>query len=190
MGEVKKKEKVGNVKHSDLRKERKAIEEDLKERVKKYKNQENNDGKITAAAKQSESNIKAGWEKSTQVDQGSTGKPKSEEGTQKGQNGSKMEESKRPTRNAPFRDLLRGVVFAISGFQNPLRGEIRGKALEMGAKYEPDWSNKCTHLICAFTNTPKFQQVKTSRGKIVKKDWLEECHSRRKRLPWRRFCRD
>jgi len=188
--EVKKKEKVSNVKHSDLRKERKSIEEDLKERVKKYKNQDNNDGKITAAAKQSDSNKKAGGETSTKVDQGLTTKPKSEEGNRKVQNGTKMEESKKLTRSAPFRDLLRGVVFAISGFQNPLRGEIRGKAMEMGAKYEPDWSNKCTHLICAFTNTPKFQQVKTSGGKIVKKDWLEECHSRRKRLPWRRFCLD
>jgi len=188
--EVKKKEKVSNVKHSDLRKERKAIEEDLKERVKKYKNQDNIDGKDTAVAKQSGSHGKAEWEGSTKNDQGLTGKPKFEEGNWKGQNGIKVAESKKPTRTAPFRDLLRGVVFAISGFQNPLRGEIRGKALEMGAKYEPDWSNKCTHLICAFTNTPKFQQVKTSGGKIVKKEWVEECHFRRKRLPWRRFCLD
>merc|ERR1712079_411139 len=27
-------------------------------------------------------------------------------------------------------------------------------------------------------------------GKIVKKDWIELCHSNRKRLPWRRFCLD
>ena len=181
--ELKNKEKVSNIKHSDLRKERKAIEEDLKERVKKYKNRDIDDGKDRAAAKQSDSNEKAGGEGRTKDD-------KSEEGTQKKWKGSKVEESKKPTRSAPFRDLLRGVVFAISGFQNPLRGEIRGKALEMGAKYEPDWSSKCTHLICAFTNTPKFQQVKSSGGKIVKKDWVEACHSSRKRLPWRRFCLD
>jgi len=181
--ELKNKEKVSNIKHSDLRKERKAIEEDLKERVKKYKNRDIDDGKDRAAAKQSDSNEKAGGEGRTKDD-------KSEEGTQKKWKGSKVEESKKPARSAPFRDLLRGVVFAISGFQNPLRGEIRGKALEMGAKYEPDWSSKCTHLICAFTNTPKFQQVKSSGGKIVKKDWVEACHSRRKRFPWRRFCLD
>ena len=99
-------------------------------------------------------------------------------------------QSETTKKSAPFRDLLRGVVFALSGFQNPLRGEIRGKAMEMGAKYEPDWSSRCTHLICAFANTPKFQQVKTSGGKIVKREWVEECHSRRRRLPWRRFCLD
>jgi len=30
---------------------------------------------------------------------------------------------------APFNQLLKGVVFTISGFQNPLRGNIRDKAL-------------------------------------------------------------
>ena len=28
------------------------------------------------------------------------------------------------------------------------------------------------------------------KGKIVKKEWVERCHSERKRLPWRRFCLD
>ena len=32
-------------------------------------------------------------------------------------------------------------------------------------------------------------QVK-GKGKIVKKEWVERCHSERKRLPWRRFCLD
>ena len=58
--ELKNKEKVSNIKHSDLRKERKAIEEDLKERVKKYKNRDIDDDKDRAAAKQSDSNEKAG----------------------------------------------------------------------------------------------------------------------------------
>ena len=58
-----------------------------------------------------------------------------------------------------FGKLLDGVVFTISGLQNPLRGEIRGKGLEMGAKYKGDWDKDCTHLICAFANTPKFNQV-------------------------------
>jgi len=90
---------------------------------------------------------------------------------------------------AAFPDLMKGVVFTISGFQNPLRGEIRQKALEMGAKYCGDWNSSCTHLVCAFANTPKFNQV-VGKGTIVKKDWVEECHRQRKRLPWRRFCLD
>jgi len=88
-----------------------------------------------------------------------------------------------------FNEFLKGVNFAISGFQNPLRGEIRQKALDMGAKYSGDWNNSCTHLVCAFANTPKFNQVR-GKGKIVKKEWIEECYTQRKRLPWRRFCLD
>merc|ERR1719447_2594120 len=170
---------------SDLRKERKAIEEDLNERVKKYKKQDADAGKGK--------NGRVNGEASSRPTHSDEEAPKiSKAGgkeTQKEPN-AKNVESETAKKTAPFRDLLRGVVFALPGFQNPLRGEIRGKAMEMGAKYEPDWSSKCTHLICAFANTPKFQQVKTSGGKIVKREWVEECHSRRRRLPWRRFYLD
>jgi len=88
-----------------------------------------------------------------------------------------------------FSEFMKDVTFTISGFQNPLRGEIRKKGLEMGARYRGDWDDSCTHLICAFANTPKFNQVK-GKGRIVMKDWIEECYSQRKRLPWRRFCLD
>merc|ERR1712129_676593 len=65
----------------------------------------------------------------------------------------------------PFGQLMSDVVFTISGYQNPFRGELRQKAHDMGARYRGDWDNSCTHLICAFVNTPKFNQVK-GRGKI------------------------
>uniref|UniRef100_A0A0A9XHU0 DNA repair protein XRCC1 n=2 Tax=Lygus hesperus TaxID=30085 RepID=A0A0A9XHU0_LYGHE len=89
----------------------------------------------------------------------------------------------------PFRCLMDDVVFVISGFQNPLRSDIRNSALAMGAKYKADWDSTCTHLVCAFRNTPKFNQVRGS-GKIVKKDWIEKCYEARKRFPWRRFALD
>ncbi|CAH0386803.1 unnamed protein product [Bemisia tabaci] len=88
-----------------------------------------------------------------------------------------------------FYELLEDVVFVISGFENPYRGQLRSKALEMGAKYKPDWNSACTHLICAFPNTPKFQQVQ-GKGKIVKKEWIEECYAQKRRFPWRRFALD
>lgn len=47
----------------------------------------------------------------------------------------------------PFNRLMDGVVFVLSGFQNPFRGELREKALEMGAKYRPDWTPDSTHLM-------------------------------------------
>ena len=85
----------------------------------------------------------------------------------------------------PFNKLLEGVVAVLSGFQNPLRSQLRDKLLAMGAKYKPEWNPQCTHLVAAFANTPKFREVK-GKGTIVTKDWVEQCHSQRKRLPWRR----
>ncbi|CAB0003672.1 unnamed protein product [Nesidiocoris tenuis] len=89
----------------------------------------------------------------------------------------------------PFHHLMSDVVFVISGFQNPMRSDLRNAALAMGAKYKADWDNSCTHLVCAFRNTPKFNQV-GGRGKIVKKDWIESCYESRKRFPWRRYALD
>ncbi|XP_064119934.1 LOW QUALITY PROTEIN: DNA repair protein XRCC1-like [Macrobrachium nipponense] len=92
--------------------------------------------------------------------------------------------SKRKT--APFTSLLKGVTFVLSGYQNPLRSQIRDMMLEMGARYKPDWEPSCTHLICAFANTPKYQQVK-GKGKIVTAKWISDCHKNKIRYPWRRY---
>ena len=40
-----------------------------------------------------------------------------------------------------------GVTFALSGYQNPERGNIRDLGLSLGAKYEPAWNHKCSHLM-------------------------------------------
>ncbi len=42
---------------------------------------------------------------------------------------------------------LNGVIFALSGFQNPLRSQIRDQGIKLGAKYRPDWTDDCTHLV-------------------------------------------
>lgn len=43
--------------------------------------------------------------------------------------------------------ILQGVIVVLSGFQNPFRSELRDKALELGAKYRPDWTPDSTHLM-------------------------------------------
>ncbi|XP_048772083.2 DNA repair protein XRCC1-like isoform X2 [Ostrea edulis] len=86
----------------------------------------------------------------------------------------------------PFHKLVEGVVFVLSGFQNPFRAELRDMATEMGAVYKPDWKKGCTHLICAFQNTPKYNQVK-GKGKIVKKEWIQHMYKQKKALPWRKY---
>jgi DNA-repair protein XRCC1 len=43
--------------------------------------------------------------------------------------------------------ILKGVIFALSGFVNPERSELRDKGLKLGAKYRPDWTDDCTHLM-------------------------------------------
>ncbi|OCT73256.1 hypothetical protein XELAEV_18036235mg [Xenopus laevis] len=83
--------------------------------------------------------------------------------------------------------ILQGTVFVLSGFQNPFRADLRDKALEMGAKYRPDWTPDSTHLICAFANTPKFSQVKAAGGIIVRKEWVLDCYKKRQRLPYKQY---
>ncbi|XP_059195971.1 DNA repair protein XRCC1 isoform X2 [Centropristis striata] len=90
----------------------------------------------------------------------------------------------------PFKRMLEGVVFVLSGFQNPFRGELREKALDMGAKYRPDWTPDSTHLICAFANTPKYSQVKSAGGIIVRKEWVMDCHKRKQQISYKRYLMD
>ncbi|XP_066147045.1 DNA repair protein XRCC1 [Euwallacea fornicatus] len=98
----------------------------------------------------------------------------------------KVKKQKKVKEGKPFGRLLEDIVLVISGIQNPDRASLRSMALSMGGKYKSDWDSTCTHLICAFVNTPKFNQVK-GKGKIVKRQWLEDCYNKRKRLPWRSY---
>lgn len=52
-----------------------------------------------------------------------------------------------PRTYAPFRKLLRSAVYAMSGYQNPKRSQIRDKLTAMGATYKADWDKTCTHLM-------------------------------------------
>lgn len=54
---------------------------------------------------------------------------------------------KKVKKTKPFNKLFEGVIFSMSGFQNPLRGQLRDKAVEMGARYKADWDRSCTHLM-------------------------------------------
>lgn len=42
---------------------------------------------------------------------------------------------------------------------------------------------------CAYSNTPKYNQVK-GKGKIISKKWIETCFTEQKMIPWRRFALD
>ncbi|XP_064425703.1 DNA repair protein XRCC1 [Latimeria chalumnae] len=102
----------------------------------------------------------------------------------------KKKKQKEESSSVEFGRLLEGTVFVLSGFQNPFRGELRDKALAMGAKYRPDWTHDCTHLICAFANTPKYSQVKSLGGTIVRKEWVLNCHKRKERISCKRYLLD
>lgn len=78
-------------------------------------------------------------------------------------------------------------MFTISGIQNPERGQLRTKGLEMGAQYRPDWTADCTLLVCAFLGTPKFKEIQAKGGSIVSKDWILECYKQRKLVDFERF---
>lgn len=109
--------------------------------------------------------------------------------TSQNQNKSPRVSRKKSPIRRPFNQFFTGVTLVISGIQNPERAELRKQALEMGARYNADWNNSCTHLICAFKNTPKYREVR-GKGKIVTQDWISKSYSKRIRLPWRRFALD
>ncbi|XP_035606676.1 DNA repair protein XRCC1-like [Oncorhynchus keta] len=90
----------------------------------------------------------------------------------------------------PLNKIMEGVVFVLSGFQNPFRGDLRDKALAMGAKYHSDWTPDATHLICAFSNTPKYSQVKSAGGVIVRKEWVLDCHKRKQKISFKQYLMD
>ncbi|XP_063385328.1 DNA repair protein XRCC1 [Cydia fagiglandana] len=87
--------------------------------------------------------------------------------------------------------LMCGVVFALSGYENPRRARLRDAAVAMGARFERDWSPACTHLICAFPNTPKLRTVRSSPSgancTVVLGEWIEQCCEKRRLLPWQWF---
>ncbi|XP_035231096.1 uncharacterized protein LOC118202968 isoform X2 [Stegodyphus dumicola] len=87
----------------------------------------------------------------------------------------------------PFNQIMCKVNFVLSGFVNPLRSELRNKALEMGAEYRGEWDSSCTHLVCAFANTPKYAQVRSAGGKIITKKWILDCYKKRTLLPWKEY---
>uniref|UniRef100_A0A2P2I6X7 DNA repair protein XRCC1 n=1 Tax=Hirondellea gigas TaxID=1518452 RepID=A0A2P2I6X7_9CRUS len=89
-------------------------------------------------------------------------------------------------RFTPFSSLFSGVVYSLSGYQNPRRSQLRDKMTAMGATYSADWTKTCTHLICAFTDTPKYKTVR-GKGKIVAHPWIEDSHTFKKRMPWKRY---
>lgn len=110
----------------------------------------------------------------------SSGRPMAGSTAQEEETGHCMLGSHSKPKHGSFSALMEGVVIAISGLVNPERGNLRSQALEMGAEYQPDWNPKCTLLVCAFPNTPKFKQVKGDGGTIVSKEWITECYKQKK----------
>ncbi|KAL5110618.1 DNA repair protein XRCC1 [Taenia crassiceps] len=96
------------------------------------------------------------------------------------------EESKRARARGKGRYILDGVVVAFSGYKNPFRSELRDMCLRLGAKYRQDWTDDCTHLICAFPNTPKWNAVK-GRGIITSHKWIQACNAAQRRVSWRPY---
>ncbi|KAK4328413.1 hypothetical protein Pmani_001161 [Petrolisthes manimaculis] len=95
--------------------------------------------------------------------------------------------NKKAIKSRPFCELMDGVVFVLSGYQNPQRSNLRDAMMDMGAVYKSDWGPTCTHLVCAFKNTPKYQQVQLSKGRIVSGSWITQCHKDKKRYPCKRY---
>eukprot|EP01105_Mastigella_eilhardi_P023271 TRINITY_DN5842_c0_g1_i2.p1 TRINITY_DN5842_c0_g1~~TRINITY_DN5842_c0_g1_i2.p1 ORF type:complete len:807 (-),score=188.76 TRINITY_DN5842_c0_g1_i2:1256-3655(-) len=69
-----------------------------------------------------------------------------------------------------------GIILAISGIQNPERGDLRAKVLKLGGKYVADCA-EATHLVCEFTNTPKYREMIVKGGVVISKQWVHDSFS-------------
>ncbi|CAK9185645.1 unnamed protein product [Ilex paraguariensis] len=137
------------------------------------------------------------WMASRENESKSHGKKHTHVGAHGKSNETQKKSSPSKSNASGFSKLMERVVFVLSGFVNPERSVLRSQALEMGAEYQPDWNPDCTLLVCAFPNTPKFQQVEAGGGTIVSKEWISECYNQKKLVdiesylmhagkPWRR----
>ncbi|XP_054035348.1 DNA repair protein XRCC1-like [Dryobates pubescens] len=113
---------------------------------------------------------------------GSNSTPKAPGSAHKGSSSSPKGSSPAPKGSGPA-PVLGGVVFALSGFENPLRSQLREAALGLGATYSPDWTEACTHLVSAFPRTPKVARARAQGGVVVGPSWIWECQKRQRRLP-------
>ncbi len=81
------------------------------------------------------------------------------------------------------KSLLKGVVFGVSGLENPERSNVRDLALSMGATYSHVWGKDATHLLLACAGTPKHKEQQASgHGVAVHYKWVEECSKQEKRV--------
>lgn len=81
---------------------------------------------------------------------------------------------------------LAGCKIVLSGYQNPLRSQLRDAAARLGAEYSADWNETCTHLICAVASTPKYHEVERSGPQqlfyIVDSGWILACEEQKRRV--------
>lgn len=79
-------------------------------------------------------------------------------------------------------EILRNVIFTISGFNAPERTELRDMGVSLGARYEPTLTDECTHIITKFDSTSKIKTASQKGVKVVDEGWLKACKNRRKRV--------
>ncbi|KAL7671201.1 hypothetical protein ACOME3_006112 [Neoechinorhynchus agilis] len=99
----------------------------------------------------------------------------------------KIEKPEEPIDSQHFSEILVGCKFSLSGYENPRRAEIRDKAVQMGAQYFPKWTQFCTHLICAFPNTPKYEEAHRNGGIIVSEKWILDCERMKRKLDTEKY---
>jgi hypothetical protein len=84
--------------------------------------------------------------------------------------------------SVPYSQIMNGVVAVISGIPLPERATIRDNVIAMGGAYSPTWHDGCTHLITAFSGTPKYRQALAAGAYIVTKHWVYQSSQQKTRL--------
>ncbi|XP_020573564.1 DNA topoisomerase 2-binding protein 1 isoform X2 [Phalaenopsis equestris] len=76
-----------------------------------------------------------------------------------------------------------GLRFCVSPYDGKERILLRNLCFVLGAKFTEKLTKKVTHLICKFTNGPKYAAACRKGIQTITADWITECVSQDKLVP-------
>lgn len=68
-----------------------------------------------------------------------------------------------------------GLRFCVSQYEEKDRLLLKNLCVALGAKFSSKLSRKSTHLLCKFTNGPKYEAACDWGIQAVTAEWLTEC---------------
>ncbi|KAK8948021.1 hypothetical protein KSP40_PGU007126 [Platanthera guangdongensis] len=76
-----------------------------------------------------------------------------------------------------------GLRFCVSQYEEKERTLLKNLCFVLGSKFTEKLTNKVTHLLCKFTNGPKYEAARRKGIQTITAEWITECISHDKLVP-------